>query len=178
MNKRLVTTLVLASSVFAMVGCSKSSGGSSGGSGSGSSASGGSGSGSGGKAATGGSGGSSSSGGSGGQTGSGGSTGSAGSGGTAAAAPVMCGSAMCTGGGFFKACCKDATMSTCGVESSLLNVKCDVPGVPDPRCPDKPAAMGRTSQGCCTKDNLCGSMLMGSPCIVVTPDGGTPMPCQ
>ncbi|MFI5306912.1 MAG: hypothetical protein ACHQ53_06160, partial [Polyangiales bacterium] len=92
-----------------------------------------------------------SAGGTGGQSvGTGGTGGSSGTGGVSAA-PVACGSATCAGGGFFRGCCVDAAKGTCGVESPLLNVTCDVPAVLDPQCPDHAAVMMMTAKGCCTR---------------------------
>ncbi|MFI5309146.1 MAG: hypothetical protein ACHQ53_17450, partial [Polyangiales bacterium] len=73
--------------------------------------------------------------------------------------------------------CVDAAKGTCGVESPLLNVTCDVPAVLDPQCPDHAAVMMMTAKGCCTRTHMCGYTLSGSPCMTATVDGGTMMAC-
>jgi hypothetical protein len=107
----------------------------------------------------------------------GGAGGSSGTSGGASAAPVTCGTATCTGSGFFRGCCVDAAKSTCGVESSLVGVKCGVPAVLDPLCPDHAAIMNMTAKGCCTQSHICGYSLSGSPCMLATVDGGTMKAC-
>ena len=115
-------------------------------------------------------------GGSGGSSSVAGSGGSGGSGGRAAAAPVTCGTKTCmASSAFLTACCMDPATGTCGVKNGMA---CDLPGVADPRCPDRPAAMGLTAKGCCTVDNKCGGTLRGLPCIVPNTDGGKPLACD
>jgi hypothetical protein len=106
-----------------------------------------------------------------------GSGGVGGAGGRAAVAPVMCGSANCkASSAFLTACCMDAATNTCGVMAT--GIGCALPGVPDPRCPNRPAAMGLTAKGCCN-NNQCGGTLMGLPCIVPKTDGGAaPLACD
>lgn len=183
MNNRTWVVVVASLVLFSAVACgddddsggagtdgSSGSGGTTGGSGGTSSGSGG--------MSSGGSGGMSSSGSGGTSSGSGGMS-SSGTGGTNAAAPVPCGTAMCKGQGFFRACCADEATSTCGVESKTLNVECAPPAVADPKCPDRPAAMMRTAKGCCGTDGMCGVFLVGSPCISSkdAPDAGPPIAC-
>ncbi len=174
MNRRIVGLLLLAAWAWAASGCSKSAGNGGTpdmGTGGGSSATGGTGGGGGSTAGTGGAGGSTAG------TGGGGGSGSGGTGGMAAPT-LACGTATCKGAGLLRPCCVDEATSTCGVMGSgLVNIPCGIPAVPDPACPDKPAAMGSTAKGCCTADHVCGSTLAGSPCIYVATDGGSPIAC-
>lgn len=100
-----------------------------------------------------------------------------GAGGATAAAPVPCGSAMCTAPasvipGFGPAaCCADATTSTCGTSSPLMNGTCSPPPAPDTRCANSMTMFG-TYTGCCT-NNDCGLDLssLGLGCV----DTSSPM---
>jgi hypothetical protein len=150
------------------------SGAGSGASGSGGGASGNGGSGSGGTSSSG-SGGTSSSGSGGMSSGGSGGMSSSGTGGSMASAPVACGTAMCKGKGYFRACCADEATSTCGVENTMLHVECAPPGVPDPKCPDRPAAMNMTAKGCCASDGVCGVFASGSPCISLSDKDAGPL---
>jgi hypothetical protein len=178
MGNRLWVVL-LSLLVLSAVACGDDddSGGAGAGAGSGSSGSGGGASGNsgGGGMSSSGSGGMSSSG-SGGMSSSGsGGMSSSGSGGSMASPPVECGTATCKSMGYFRACCVDEATSTCGVQNTMLHVECAPPGEPDPKCPDRPAAMNQTAKGCCASDGVCGVFLRGSPCISLAGQDAGPL---